>query len=1567
MRKAFTIILSALLVLSVFISCSQEDLVDDLFNSKILVTFDANGGSGSMAEQEVKAKTLAVLNANTFTKEGYLFVEWNTKADGSGMAYADGASVALTENTTLYAQWLDASALILPTTTQLNNGTEYSIISDVTVTSRLVVNGTVTISLPADKTLTVPKGIKVAEGNSLTITGAGTLVIAETEAGKAGIGGDGNESCGTVEIKGGTINVTGGQSAAGIGGGRDGSGGTITISGGTVTAVGGNSAAGIGSGTGMYNEVNAGTITISGGTVNATGGASSAGIGGGANAGGGTITISGGTVNATGGSNVPGIGAGADGAAGTITISDEAKVTTAGGKLLVIFKANGGTGSMNPQAMSKNTSTALSANAFTCSGYVFAGWNTKADGNGTSYAAGASVTLDSDLVLYAQWADVSTITSATTAFTSDIGTYNLRDDVTIDTRVPVTGAVTINLAEGKTLTIPKGITVAAGNTLTIKGKGSLIITSPDEWDAGIGEDWKGSCGTVVIEGGTINVTGGENGAGIGGGMNGVGGTVIINGGNVTATGGDFGAGIGGGQGAAGGTVTINGGNVTATGGNYSAGIGGANSGAGGTVTINGGTVTATGSTESSGIGGGTMGAGGTVTINGGTVSATGGTDAPGIGAGKGGAAGTVTISDDANVTSIGGKVSALFMGNGADNSMAPQVMDKNTLTALSANTFKRIGYAFAGWNTKADGSGTAYDGGASVTLSEDIILYAQWVDASIITSSTTALDGDSVSEYKLLDDVTINSRVTVTGTVSINLAEGKTLEITKGIQVAEGNSLTIKGTGVMDSSAFEGNSAIGGNKNENCGTVIIEGGSIVARGAVGAAGIGGGKAETAGGNGGTITINGGEVWAMGAYGSPGIGSGTNNSGASVSGGNITITGGEVHVATGANSAVIGGGTNADSGTITINGGTVGILCDIVTTTIGAGLGGTNGDITISDDVNILSDGAGPGDDKVLVVFKANGGEGTIVPMIMNKNTETALSANTFTRTDYAFSSWNTKADGSGTTYADGASVSLDSDITLYAQWVDASIITSSTTELTSDIGDYKLLDNVTINSRVTVTGTVSINLAEGKTLTIPKGIQVSEGNSLTIKGKGRLLILETEDDNAGIGGNKDENCGTVIIEGGSIVAQGAFGAAGIGGGYAETAGGNGGTITINGGTVTAMGALGSPGIGSGTNESGASVSGGNITITGGTVHVATGSDSAAIGGGTNADSGTITISGGTVGILCDVVTTTIGAGLGGTNGDITISDDVNILSDGAGPGDDKVLVVFKANGGEGTIVPMIMNKNTETDLPANTFTKTDYFFKGWNTKADGTGTAYANGASVSLDSDITLYAQWWDGFTITSSTTAWTGDIGAFKLISNVTIDTRVTVTGTVLVNLAEGMTLSIPKGIRVSEGNSLTINGKGTLVINATEDENAGIGGNDGENCGTVIIQSGTVTVTGGLWGAGIGGGDEGSGGTITISGGTVIANGGVDAAGIGSGNYGSTAGTIEITGGNITAKGIAGTYGGAGIGGGFDSDGGTITISGGTVHATHGNNSPKSIGEGNGGSPGTVNISPSAEVTQD
>ena len=58
-----------------------------------------------MSSQTVTEGQAAKLKTNTFTKTGYTFTAWNTKADGTGTAYNDGADVTLHENTTLYAQW----------------------------------------------------------------------------------------------------------------------------------------------------------------------------------------------------------------------------------------------------------------------------------------------------------------------------------------------------------------------------------------------------------------------------------------------------------------------------------------------------------------------------------------------------------------------------------------------------------------------------------------------------------------------------------------------------------------------------------------------------------------------------------------------------------------------------------------------------------------------------------------------------------------------------------------------------------------------------------------------------------------------------------------------------------------------------------------------------------------------------------------------------------------------------------------------------------------------------------------------------------------------------------------------------------------------------------------------------------------------------------------------------------------------------------------------------------------------------------------------------------------------
>jgi len=77
-------------------------------------------------------------------------------------------------------------------------------------------------------------------------------------------------------------------------------------------------------------------------------------------------------------------------------------------KYTVKFNANGGTGSMSNQSHTYGVSKALTANAFTRKGYTFEGWNTNADGTGTSYTDKQSVsnlssTDGATVNLYAVW------------------------------------------------------------------------------------------------------------------------------------------------------------------------------------------------------------------------------------------------------------------------------------------------------------------------------------------------------------------------------------------------------------------------------------------------------------------------------------------------------------------------------------------------------------------------------------------------------------------------------------------------------------------------------------------------------------------------------------------------------------------------------------------------------------------------------------------------------------------------------------------------------------------------------------------------------------------------------------------------------------------------------------------------------------------------------------------------------------------------------------------------------------------------------------------------------------
>lgn len=96
------------------------DLVTDIYKDATLyalwtantytIAYNANSGSGTMSSSSHTYDTVANLTTNTFTKAGYEFAGWNTKADGTGTSYTDGQSVKnLTStnggNITLYAQW----------------------------------------------------------------------------------------------------------------------------------------------------------------------------------------------------------------------------------------------------------------------------------------------------------------------------------------------------------------------------------------------------------------------------------------------------------------------------------------------------------------------------------------------------------------------------------------------------------------------------------------------------------------------------------------------------------------------------------------------------------------------------------------------------------------------------------------------------------------------------------------------------------------------------------------------------------------------------------------------------------------------------------------------------------------------------------------------------------------------------------------------------------------------------------------------------------------------------------------------------------------------------------------------------------------------------------------------------------------------------------------------------------------------------------------------------------------------------------------------------------------------
>ena len=532
-------------------------------------------------------------------------------------------------------------------------------------------------------------------------------------------------------------------------------------------------------------------------------------------------------------------------------------------------------------------------------------------------------------------------------------------------------------------------------------------------------------------------------------------------------------------------------------------------------------------------------------------------------------------------------------------------------------------------------------------------------------------------------------------------------------------------------------------------------------------------------------------------------------------------------------------------------------------------------------------------------------------------------------------------------------------------------------------GWYAVEGTVTGNTRIKVEGTVNLILKDGCSFTVNDGIEVNEGNALTIwgqqKGNGELKAQDVGTYCAGIGGGYGKSGGNITVVGGNIIVTAYSAGAGIGGG----AYGNGGMITIKGGEIEAEGGEAGAGIGGGGYGNG-----GTITITGGKIKAKGINGGAGIGGGRQGAGGTIKIQGGNIyaSIRDGWVANgdfAIGAGMNGSGGSLSIKDSVvitrgkineynkdtwsgmifeNTETDGIVYGTPTLSQEFTLESTRNLLIP----ENTSLQGTAKLINEGHIYVQGTLaepvsgnvyyplTIVDGTAegsdvSTYKNQLYGRADGMITLsgtnipagqvIGSWTcsdDTVTVTNSTftmpakalTFTPNYLTAVTYWDPVSQKNETAVCNVILTKNNSAKYKTLKDGWYAIEGNiaarkiwRITIEGDVNLILK--------------DDCTFSVVQGISVnqgnTLT--IWGQ-----QEGNG-ALTVS-----SPAGLN-AGIG-GDNGETAGKIKINGGNISVKGGANA---AGIGGGNGGGGGTIIITGGKVNAEGGINAT-GIGGGNG-----------------
>ena len=369
------------------------------------ITFNANGATGSMANESIVAGTAIALSANTLTRTGYTFNGWNTLAEGGGTAYVAGATVTLYANLTLYAQW---TANTYAVTFASNTATGCLPVGCLSMANQSFTAGTAF-------TLSTNTWYKTGYTFAGWSTSSGVQAVLYSDAQSVTLFGN------TTIYAQWTANVY-----------------VVSYS------------------------ANGGTGAPSAATQNYTFG--SAAI---------TTFPTVGTMAKTGYS-FGGWSTTASGTTALTTLTPAASQTVYAiwtpQPQAVTFNGNGSTsGSMTNQSITAGTATALTANSFSRTGYSFAGWNSSADGTGTtSYTNSQSVTIYAPMTIYAQWAILAPSVPT-------ISVTGGNTTATISITSSETNTVTAGAPNSYTVTAYSG-TTASGTCTVIPVATSCIIT-----------------------------------------------------------------------------------------------------------------------------------------------------------------------------------------------------------------------------------------------------------------------------------------------------------------------------------------------------------------------------------------------------------------------------------------------------------------------------------------------------------------------------------------------------------------------------------------------------------------------------------------------------------------------------------------------------------------------------------------------------------------------------------------------------------------------------------------------------------------------------------------------------------------------------------------------------------------------------------------------------------------------------------------------------------------------------------------------------------------------------------